>query len=75
MEPIIKDILDSIDEVTSEHTHLQFEIIWIPGHTEIEGNERADTEAKKAAMDPILNQPHKYKPFEISTSKVHQNDR
>jgi ribonuclease HI len=62
-QSIIKDILDSIDEVTSEHTHLQFEIIWIPGHTEIEGNERADTEAKKAAMDPMLNQPHKYKPL------------
>ena len=62
-QSIIKDILDSINEVTSEHTHLQFEIIWIPGHTEIEGNERAGTEAKKAAMDPILNQSHKYKPL------------
>ena len=47
----------------SEHTHLQFEIVWIPGHTEIEGNELVDTEAKKAAIDPTLSQSHNYKPL------------
>ena len=51
-QTIINDILKSINEIMSEHTHLQFEIIWIPGHAEIEGNELVDTEAKKAATDP-----------------------
>ena len=40
------------------------------GHAEIEGNERADTEAKKAATDPTLSQPHNYKPL-ISTRARH----
>ena len=66
---IIKDILDSIDAITSEHTHLQFEIIWIPGHAEIEGNELADTEVKKAATYPILNQPQNYKPLKSALAR------
>src|SRR5436190_24319067 len=33
-------------------------MVWIPGRSEIEGNDRADTEAKKAAIDPALMQPH-----------------
>lgn len=51
-QTIIKDILESIDAIADEHPHLQIKIVWIPGHAEIEGNERADTEAKKAALDP-----------------------
>lgn len=37
--------------------------MWIPGHHEIEGNERADVEAKKAAMDPTLSQQFRHKPL------------
>jgi ribonuclease HI len=55
-ETIIKDILDSIDEVTNEHKHLQIEIIWVPGHAEIKGNEHAAAEAKRAAKDPTRSQ-------------------
>ena len=56
-QAIIKDILESIDKLVNEYTHMQIEIIWIPGHAEIEGNERADTEAKLAATDPTLSRP------------------
>jgi ribonuclease HI len=49
-QSIIRNILDNIDEITNEHPHLRFEILWIPGHAEIEGNERVDAEAKKAAL-------------------------
>jgi ribonuclease HI len=62
-QSIIRDILDSIDEITNKLPHLRFEVIWISGHTEIEGNELVDAEAKKAALDPILSQPHNYKPL------------
>jgi ribonuclease HI len=62
-ESIIRDILDSIDEITNEHPDLRFEIVWIPGHAEIEGNEMADAEAKKAALDPTLSQAYNYMPL------------
>ena len=60
---------DSIDEIISEHTHLQFEIIWIPGHAEIEGNELVDIEAKKAAIEPTLSQPYNYKPLKSAQAR------
>jgi ribonuclease HI len=62
-QSIIRDILDSIDEIMNEHPHLRFEIVWIPGHAEIEGNELVDAEAKKAALDPTLSQTYNYKPL------------
>jgi ribonuclease HI len=68
-QTIIRDILKSMDEVTNKYTHLQIELIWIPGHAEIEGNERADTEAKKAATDPTLSQPHNYKPLKSARAR------
>ena len=37
--------------------------MWIPGHFEIQGNERADTEAKKAAADSTLTQLRKHRPL------------
>ncbi|KAF7333334.1 RNase H domain-containing protein [Mycena venus] len=33
------------------HPNIQVNIRWAPGHVDIEGNERADEEAKKAAQD------------------------
>jgi ribonuclease HI len=68
-QTIIKDILDSIDEAVNEHKHLQIEVVWIPGHADIEGNERADEEAKKAAKDPSLSQTHIYKPLKSARAR------
>ena len=61
-QSIIKDLLDCIDEIMDKHRHLQIDIMWIPGHSEIQGNERADAEAKKAAADPTLNQLRRHRP-------------
>ena len=47
----------------NEHKHLHIEVIWTAGHTEIEGNEHVDVEAKNAAQDPTLSQLHNYKPL------------
>ena len=66
---IIKDILDAIDEVVNEFKHLQIEVVWIPGHAEIEGNEHVDAEAKKAAKDPTLSQRHNYKPLKSARAR------
>ena len=35
----------------------------MPGHSEIEGNEMADAEAKKAAIDPAAGRPFYHKPL------------
>ena len=67
-QTIIKEVLDCIDESTKT-TQRQIEIMWIPGHAEIEGNERADVEAKKAATDITLRQPHKYKPLKSARAR------
>jgi ribonuclease HI len=68
-QTIIKDILETIDEITNEYTNLQFERIWISGHAEIEGNELADTEAKMAAMDPTLSESQNYKPLKSARAR------
>ena len=43
--------------------------MWIPGHAEIEGNELADAEAKKAAINPTLSQTHNYKPLKSARAR------
>ena len=53
----------------NEHTHLQIEIVWIPGQAKIEGNERAHTEAKKAVLDLALGRPHKYQPLKSARTR------
>jgi ribonuclease HI len=62
-QAIIKELLDSIDKIAHEHPQLRIIITWIPGHHEIEGNERVDAEAKKAATTPSLGQLYKHKPL------------
>ena len=59
-QAIIKDLLDSIHEITHEHPQPRIIITWIPGHSEIEWNESTDAEAKKAAIEPISSQPFKH---------------
>ena len=53
----------------NEHKYLQIEIVRISGYAEIEGNELADAEAKKAAKDPTLSQAHNYKPLKSARAR------
>ena len=62
-QSIIKDLLNCIDEIVEEHTQAQIEIVWIPGHSDIQGNERVDTEAKKAAADSTVTQLPRRRPL------------
>ena len=41
----------------------QISITWIPGHMDIDGNERADSEAKQAATTPKASPPFRYTPM------------
>jgi hypothetical protein len=52
-QSIINDILDEIDRLLL--TGINLTIRWIPGHLDIEGNEKADEAAKKAAQNPTIN--------------------
>ena len=56
---IIMNILDQIDEIGPQQ---QLNIVWIPGHQGIEGNERADKEAKIAAQSPETSGQIKHPP-------------
>ena len=48
---IICNILQSLEELERQRPNLKFNIEWVPGHMNIAGNERADQEAKKAALE------------------------
>jgi ribonuclease HI len=60
-QAIIAAILNQIDSVTNSGS--QMKITWIPGHMEIEGNERADAEAKHAATTPTASKAFQYPPL------------
>src|SRR5256714_4375773 len=58
---IIRDILDCMDSMADNNPDLWIEMVWVPGHSGIEGNERADAEAKRAALDQSLSKRFAYK--------------
>lgn len=62
-QPIIKDFLEHIDDITNAKPQQQITMTWILDHSKINGNERADIEAKKAALDPKTSRLFKYKPL------------
>ena len=62
-QSIIKEFLDTIDEAVLENPELQVALTWVPGHSEIEGNEMADAEAKKAAINPMAARPFHHRPL------------
>ena len=60
-QSIIAPILDQIDHNPTLQRKLT--IVWIPGHMDIDGNERADMEAKHAAMTSTAGDTFKYSPL------------
>jgi ribonuclease HI len=50
-ELIIRSILECADTMLNAKPPRKLTIEWIPGDRDIEGNERADVEAKRAALD------------------------
>jgi hypothetical protein len=53
-QSLIKTTLDILDAAPQSY-HVK--LTWIPGHIDINGNEKADQEAKRAATDPTLSRP------------------
>jgi RNase H len=58
-QSIIAHILDQVNEIGPQY---ELHIIWVPGHAEIKGNEKADEEARKAAQTPTISRHTKYLP-------------
>ena len=56
-QSIIRSIIDLIDELMTQDPQKQLEMIWIPGHHGIAGNEQTDIHAKQAALDPSISKP------------------
>ena len=52
-QAIIRDTWSKLDDTTKgrKNPTIKIKLIWIPGHSEIQGNDRADEEAKKAAIE------------------------
>ncbi|KIJ39724.1 hypothetical protein M422DRAFT_174834, partial [Sphaerobolus stellatus SS14] len=60
--------------VITKHEGINFSLVWVPGHVGIEGNEKADSEAKAAARgegSPTTELPQALRnPLPLSTSAV-----
>ena len=67
---IIRNILQSLDELQNQRPSLEFRIEWVPGHMNIDGNEKADEEAKKAALEKLREEQvplhHKLKSVQVT---------
>ena len=46
---LVDELLRNLDAVKRRHPGAKLTLRWIPGHRDLEGNERADQEAKRAA--------------------------
>jgi ribonuclease HI len=62
-QSIIKEFIDIIDSAVRENPELQVVLTWVLGHCEIERNEIADMEAKKAVTDSTATKPFHHKPL------------
>ena len=68
-QSIIKEFIDTIDTAVMANPELEIVITWVPGHSEVEGNETVDAEAKKAATDPAAARSFHHKPLRSSRAQ------
>ena len=74
---LVDKLLHGLDALTKRHPGAKLTLRWVPGHRNLDGNERADAEAKRAARGD--NSPHDSLPrwltrnhLPASLSKVRQ---
>ena len=77
---LVDELLHDLDKMKRRHPGARLTLRWIPGHRDLEGNERADLEAKKAARGdscPPTSLPQLLTsgPLPASLSKVRQTLR
>ena len=73
-QSIIKRILDEIEELQRTKSAYTLSFEWVPGHVGIEGNEKADEAAKKAATqtDPSESGPWQMTLKSARANAIHQ---
>ena len=64
----MRNIHDNLEKIQENRPHLVFHIEWVPGHMDIEGNDKADEEAKYAAKGKL----HGENPVKVYTLKSSQ---
>ena len=74
---LIDRLLRSLSSLQERHPGTKYTLRWVPGHKNLTGNERADTEAKSAAQghsspDALLPRWLTRAPLPASLSKVRQ---
>jgi ribonuclease HI len=50
---ILRNIYDNLEKIQENRPQLTFHIEWVPRHMDIEGNDKADEEAKRAAKEKL----------------------
>ena len=71
---IIRNILQSLEELQNQRPSLEFKIEWVPGHMDIAGNEKADKEAKRAALEQLAGEPlSRYKLKSVQVTKINDD--
>jgi hypothetical protein len=68
-QSIIKDLLDYIDEIMVRNTHLQIEITWIPGHSEIQRKRTSGRGGQEGSSGPDLKSNAQAQAIKFSQNK------
>ncbi|KAI0337727.1 ribonuclease H-like protein, partial [Trametopsis cervina] len=73
---LLHDFHSTLCTIKRKHPNMRLTLRWVPGHTDIEGNEQADDDAKQAAhqhTSPRSQLPARLrKPLPSSASKLRQ---
>ena len=72
---IICNILQRLEELQNQRPSLEFKIAWVPSHKDIAGNEKADEEAKRAALEQLAGESplHVHKLKSVQTMKINDD--
>jgi hypothetical protein len=57
-QSVICAVLDSVDSRKVQRPDTEISLVWIPGHMDIQGNEKADEMAKEAAKSKGTTEIH-----------------
>jgi len=66
---ILHNIHNKLKKAQEERPHLTFHIEWVPGHSDIEGNNKVDEEAKQAAKENLQGETP-IKVYKLKSSQI-----
>jgi len=70
-QSVICAVLESVDSLKSQQPDLEISLVWVPGHEDIPGNEKADEMAKEAAKsNGSCGNPFQHSPLKSMRNNV-----